>query len=184
MPKVLKLCSVCYSNLTEEDFINNRFAKYDGDFRYVESDCNECPKCGSSLMPCNLTEPERLVIAKVSEYNREVFDAMRKLKTEDPIEFTLKIGQFKQLCQSNHKNEMSSQISKPSETKQIQHRSQSQSPTYQPQVNDYKPKCPTCGSKAIRKIGTVERAGSVYAFGLMTKKIGKSFECTNCGYMW
>lgn len=48
----------------------------------------------------------------------------------------------------------------------------------------YTPKCPTCGSPNISKIGTVERAGSVAAFGLASKKIGKTFKCSNCGYTW
>lgn len=177
MTKVLKLCSNCYNNLTDEDFAKNKFAKYDGDFRYVESDCNECPKCGSYLTPCNLTEVERLIIAQVSEYSRDVFEAMQKLKSEDTIEFTLKMGQFKQLYE-NSKN-----INHPTQSKSP-HRVKTQQSTYQTPTNDYKPKCPTCGSKAIRSISTLERAGSVYAFGLMTKKIGKSFKCNNCGYMW
>lgn len=46
------------------------------------------------------------------------------------------------------------------------------------------PKCPTCGSIKITKIGTVERAGSVAMFGLASKKIGKTFKCSNCGYTW
>lgn len=48
----------------------------------------------------------------------------------------------------------------------------------------YTPKCPTCGSPNISGIGTVERAGSVAAFGLASKKIGKTFKCSNCGYTW
>lgn len=48
----------------------------------------------------------------------------------------------------------------------------------------YTPKCPTCGSPNISSIGTVERAGSVAMFGLASKKIGKTFKCSNCGYTW
>lgn len=46
------------------------------------------------------------------------------------------------------------------------------------------PRCPTCGSTNISSIGTLERAGSVAAFGLASKKIGKTFKCSNCGYTW
>ena len=46
------------------------------------------------------------------------------------------------------------------------------------------PKCPTCQSTNIRKMGGVERGTSIYAFGLFSKKINKTFKCQNCGYTW
>lgn len=46
------------------------------------------------------------------------------------------------------------------------------------------PKCPTCQSTNIRKIGGVERGISVGFFGLFSRKINKSFKCNNCGYTW
>ncbi len=46
------------------------------------------------------------------------------------------------------------------------------------------PKCPTCGSTNIRKIGGVERGASIWAFGIFSKKINKTFKCNNCGYTW
>lgn len=46
------------------------------------------------------------------------------------------------------------------------------------------PKCPTCQSTNIRKIGGVERGASIWAFGLFSKKINKTFKCQNCGYTW
>lgn len=46
------------------------------------------------------------------------------------------------------------------------------------------PKCPACGSLNVKKIGGVERAASVGFFGLFSKKIGKTFECKNCGMMF
>lgn len=46
------------------------------------------------------------------------------------------------------------------------------------------PKCPTCGSTNIEKIGGLERAGSVYMFGIFSKKINKSFKCCNCKFTW
>lgn len=46
------------------------------------------------------------------------------------------------------------------------------------------PKCPTCGSTNIRKIGTGERAASVVGLGLLSKKINKTWKCNNCGHTW
>ena len=47
-----------------------------------------------------------------------------------------------------------------------------------------KPKCPTCSSTNVQKIGTGERVASVAILGLFSKKINKSFKCKNCGYTW
>lgn len=46
------------------------------------------------------------------------------------------------------------------------------------------PKCPTCQSTNISKIGTFGRMASVGFWGLASNKINKSFKCKNCGYTW
>ena len=46
------------------------------------------------------------------------------------------------------------------------------------------PKCPTCGSVNIHKISAVESGASIWAFGLFSRKINKTFKCNNCGYTW
>lgn len=46
------------------------------------------------------------------------------------------------------------------------------------------PKCPTCQSTDIKKIGAFDRATSVAFLGLASSKIGKQFQCNNCGYKW
>ena len=46
------------------------------------------------------------------------------------------------------------------------------------------PKGPTCQSTNIRKMGGIERGISIYAFGIFSKKINKTFKCQNCGYTW
>lgn len=56
----------------------------------------------------------------------------------------------------------------------------------EPQMNKpvNAPKCPTCGSTNVQKIGTVERGVSVAAFGLFSGKLGKTMKCNHCGYKW
>lgn len=54
----------------------------------------------------------------------------------------------------------------------------------QQSIRSSKPKCPTCGSTNIRKIGTGERVASVVGFGLLSKKINKTWKCNNCGHTW
>ena len=54
-----------------------------------------------------------------------------------------------------------------------------------PDILQYnEPKCPTCGSTNIKKMGGIERGASIAAFGLFSKKINKTFKCSNCGYTW
>ncbi len=46
------------------------------------------------------------------------------------------------------------------------------------------PKCPSCGSNNISKIGVVGRAVSFKLVGFASSKIGKTHKCNNCGTMW
>lgn len=46
------------------------------------------------------------------------------------------------------------------------------------------PKCPSCGSSNISKIGVVNRAVSFKLIGFASSKIGKTHKCNNCGTMW
>lgn len=46
------------------------------------------------------------------------------------------------------------------------------------------PKCPTCGSTNVRPISGLNRAGSMFMWGIASSKIGKTYECLNCKYKW
>ena len=46
------------------------------------------------------------------------------------------------------------------------------------------PKCPSCGSSNISKIGVVNRVVSTHFLGLASSKIGKTHKCNNCGTTW
>lgn len=46
------------------------------------------------------------------------------------------------------------------------------------------PKCPTCGSSNIHKMGAGERTASILGFGILSKKINKTWKCNNCGHTW
>ena len=67
-------------------------------------------------------------------------------------------------------------ISKPIQIHQQSHSSTS--------LNFNIPKCPTCQSTNVQKIGIGERAASVAVLGIFSKKINKSFKCKNCGCTW
>lgn len=46
------------------------------------------------------------------------------------------------------------------------------------------PKCPSCGSTNVSKIGTINRMVSTGLFGLASNKIGKTHKCNQCGTTW
>lgn len=48
------------------------------------------------------------------------------------------------------------------------------------------PKCPMCGSTNISKISNMSRATSIIGFGILSKKIGKQWQCNNpkCKHLW
>ena len=47
------------------------------------------------------------------------------------------------------------------------------------------PRCPTCKSANIEKIGAANKIGAVALFGfLATGHISKTFNCKNCGHKW
>lgn len=115
-----------------------------------------CNKCGSEIIKSPLTAEEYAYITLTSE-NRDFIDSMMELKQKDIIEYEIKISMFRNLVEQQEKAK---------------------------QEEKNKPKCPTCRSTNIRKIGTGERAASVIGFGLLSKKINKTWKCNNCGHTW
>lgn len=50
--------------------------------------------------------------------------------------------------------------------------------------NNYKYKCPMCGSNKIVNISTAKKVVSAEMLGLASNKIGKTYQCDECKYMW
>lgn len=80
---------------------------------------------------------------------------MIKLKESDPIEYQLKMSQFKTQVEQQNRA-----------------------------VEDSVPKCPTCGSTNIKKISGLSKVGSVAMWGLLSRKVHKQWHCNNCGSEW
>lgn len=45
-------------------------------------------------------------------------------------------------------------------------------------------KCPSCGMMAGHKIGTISKSTSIGLLGMASDKLGKTYKCENCKYMW
>ena len=137
-----KECNVCHMVFSEEDII-----KYSGTN-------NTCPVCHTK----NSFIEEYIMDIKRISNDPDFIQAMIELKKNDPIEYQLKMSQFK----ANLKQQVSSKIVE----------------------EDNKVHCPNCHSTNIKAITGTERAMSIMGLGIFSKKINKSFKCLNCKYTW
>lgn len=147
---LVKVCPYCHKN-------NKKTWIYTSGFDIDASKINrtKCVTCGRELVDTVLTVEEYSILENIT-CEVSLFDSMIKLKQDDPIEFQLKMAQFK--------NQVKQQKSDTSSSN--------------------KPKCPTCGSTNIKKISGTKRWLSTGLFGLASSDIGKSMCCQNCGYKW
>lgn len=125
---------------------------FDDKFDKEKNQCKQCNSFDIVFMPDNLsmTMGELIIISKIST-DKDFCQAIVNLKEKDPIEYQLKMSQFKNNTQQQDSNT---------------------------------PKCPTCSSTNVQKIGGLERTSSVIMLGIFSKKINKTFKCKNCGYTW
>jgi uncharacterized protein YjdB len=119
---------------------------------------DECPECLCPLNKENIsTIPDGGWVKAVST-DENFMKAMTELYENDPIEYQLKMSQFK----ANLKQQESS--------KKVE--------------EDNKVRCPNCHSTNVKAITGTERAMSIMGLGIFSKKINKSFKCLNCKYTW
>lgn len=124
---------------------------------YINKEEQTCQYCGCNLLPMNIDVFEFGTIVDISG-DPSFIEAMDDLKQKDPIEFQLKMSQFK------------TQLQQQESSKQTEEANQ--------------PHCPTCGSTDIQKISGTKRWLSTGLFGLASSDIGKSMCCKKCGYKW
>ncbi len=130
-------CNTCHITLSNEDVLNYN---------------NVCPCCHTKNSFCE----EYVMDIKRISTDESFIEAMIKLKNEDPIEYQLKLNQFKL------QQEQDKQLQKTKE-------------------ENNKPHCPYCNSTNIKKISGTERFTSIAMLGIFSKKINKSFKCIKCG---
>lgn len=56
--------------------------------------------------------------------------------------------------------------------------------TFSTPSSDNTPRCPTCGSTYIKRIGTFDKMTGIFFFGVLSTNARKQFECKNCNYKW
>lgn len=114
---------------------------------------------------CLYHPEEKMIISNltVEEYNYLILNinpkidfvhAMDELKGDDPIEFQLKMSQFKANLGQQESNKAQT---------------------------DNKVHCKYCNSTNVKKISGLSKAGSVALWGIFSKKVHNEFHCNNCG---
>lgn len=142
---MLKLCKNCREKL-EEPFY--------GYISFVNEEDFECPICRNKLINTNITIEDYQVIDSISD-DITFLEAMIELKKNDPIEYQLKMSQFK----VNLKQQESS--------KKVE--------------EDNHPKCPYCNSTNIKKITTGSKVAHTALFGIFSmSRNSKQWHCNNC----
>jgi len=111
--------------------------------------------CNGNLIETSLSYDDFWVLCDISDDN-DFLQAMIDLKEKDPIEYQLKMSQFKTQVQQQES---------------IKRQQSEQSKVH----------CPFCNSVNVKKISSTERAASVAMVGIFSKKINKSFKCNACG---
>lgn len=129
---------------------------FDDKFDRENKQCKQCNSFDTVCIPDDLsmTMGEFIIIAKIST-DKDFCQAIVNLKEKDPIEYQLKLSQFKT---------------------QVQQQKQQQESTV--------PRCPTCSSTNLKKISGLSKAGSVAMWGLLSQKVKKTYHCNKCGYEW
>ena len=118
-----------------------------------EGNIDICPICKSTDW-----EDADLIALKEISNDTDFLEAMIELKKNDPIEYQLKMSQFK------------ASLKQQENSKKVE--------------DDNRPKCPNCHSTNIKAITGTERVMSIMGLGIFSKKINKSFKCLNCKYTW
>lgn len=158
----VKFCPVC--NETKQNtslcLNNERFREFTKGYFYLfepKEDAKICPCCERGVLEDSpLTFEEFKIIDNVSDSDRQFLEAMIELKKKDPIEYQLKISQFKMQKEQQKKQE-----------KEQEEKSKNQI------------HCPRCKSTSIQ---TINRGYSFWT-GFLGSGSPRNV-CQKCGYKW
>ena len=136
-----------------------KFCKKHGTFRVSKGytnawpdDVYTCPDCKRQMIDVDYPSKDFDIIKNIS-YDPVFIESMINLRKKDPIEYQLKMSQFKTTQQ---------------QTKVVGN-------------NSNKPQCPYCNSTDLKKISGFSKVGNVALFGIFAaSKVGKNYHCNNC----
>ena len=115
-----------------------------------EDSITKCDTCNTEYETINMSTDDFFTIRDASNCNRDLLFAMIKLHDEDPIEYELKMAQFREIAERKQTN------------------------------TSNQPHCPYCNSTNLTKVSGTSRFASTLMFGIGSKKVGKQWKCNNC----
>ncbi len=127
-------------------------------FEIKGDDKSICPYCSNKLIDTLITENDFDLIEDVSDSDRQFLEAMIDLKKNDPIEYQLKMSQFKANLKQQENNKKAKE--------------------------DNTLRCPTCNSTKVKKISATSKVIGASMLGLFSKTARSQFKCEQCGYKW
>lgn len=95
--KYIKLCQNCKNNRKDDDIWGSGYISWIADNNF------ECPICKHKLVDTVLTGDEDDILSDITR-SASLYDSMIDLKQKDPIEFQLKMTQFKTQVQLKNSN--------------------------------------------------------------------------------
>lgn len=98
----IKYCENCAQKLKGTDswgsYENTEYIR--GFITYLDDESvTKCPECDHDIITVNMSHDDFLTIRDASNCNRDLLFAMIKLHDEDPIEYELKIAQFREIAE-------------------------------------------------------------------------------------
>ena len=126
---------------------------------YRISENSTCQKHNIKMQEPNIDVEDFNSIIVTTKFDGNCVSAMIKLKEEDPIEYQLKMAQFRELARQKHEN--FEEACRKSEEEQT------------------KPKCPRCGSTSITT--GARGVNNFWGFLGASKTVNR---CGNCGHTW
>jgi hypothetical protein len=148
----------------------------------VSDKAETCPHCGCPIVidknkerkyskvngiTYDVTELVDLILnRKTIDDDNEVSDIIRKTMDISPVKFTLptvELGRAPEEINCETLSDFSKR---------------------QRAIQASKIHCPNCRSTDVKRISATERAASVIGFGLLSKKINKTYKCNKCKYTW
>lgn len=133
----VKFCPICNKTGQNMDWCDNeKYREFSKGFHNVlvpKEDLKVCPGCGKGILENSiLTHDEFNLIDNVSDSDRQFLEAMIDLKKKDPIEYQLKMSQFKANLKQQEQLEES-------------------------RVEENTLRCPNCGSTNLSKISRIKK---------------------------
>lgn len=146
----LYICKKCIKELEKEPYTSP--FQYRGLFtNFKVPEDKACPRCKNNLYETQVTINEIKILFSISHDN-QFLGSMIYLKEKDPIEYQLKLSQFKANL---------------SQTKAVE--------------ENNVPKCPYCHSTNTKKISTTSKVVNTALFGIFGQKRKHQWHCNNCG---